>query len=66
MLIGKAVKLFNGQDIIDTLTNADIAVTAGSLGAAVPLIDAEGDLYLDIDQKDLTKVKSLLAEYLVS
>ena len=65
MIIGKAINLFNGQEIIDTLTNAGVVVAPGGLGVAVVSLDAEGNLCLEIDAKDLTQVKSLLADYLV-
>jgi hypothetical protein len=62
--IGKP-KPFDGAVLIELLTSNGVTVKSGSLGVPVPLINGDGDLYLDIDEKDLTKVKSLLAEYLV-
>jgi hypothetical protein len=64
MLIAKAIELFDGQDIIDTLTNAGIAIEPGSLGAPVPLIDAEGNLHLAIAETDLAQTKVLLKDWL--
>jgi hypothetical protein len=65
MIIGKAKDLFDGKEVIDILTNAGIAVEPSSLGAPVPLLDAEGNLHLAIAETDLAQVKSLLADYLV-
>lgn len=65
MVIGKAVDLFDGQEIIDILTNAGIVVQPSGLGAAIASLDADGNLSLEIDPKDLSKVKSLLVAYLV-
>ncbi len=64
MLIAKAIELFDGQDIIDTLTNAGIAIEPGALGAPVPSIDAEGNLHLAIAETDLTQTKVLLKKWL--
>jgi hypothetical protein len=65
MIIGKAVKLFNGQVIVDLLAANGVIVAAGSLGAPVASLDADGNLYLDIHEKDLSKAKSLLSDYLI-
>jgi hypothetical protein len=64
MIIGKAIELFDGQDIIDTLTNAGIVVVPSPLGAPVPLIDADGNLHLAIAETDLAQTKVLLKNWL--
>jgi hypothetical protein len=66
MLIGKAIELFDGQDIIDALINAGIVITPSSLGAPVPSIDAEGNLHLAIAETDLAQTKILLKDWLFS
>jgi hypothetical protein len=66
MIIGKAKDLFDGQDIIDTLTNAGIVVATSSLGAPVPSVDGEGNLHLAIAETDLAQTKVLLKDWLVS
>ena len=65
MIIGKAIELFDGQEIIDVLTNAAIVVAPSSLGVAVASIDGDGNLDLAIADADLIKVKTLLKDWLV-
>jgi hypothetical protein len=64
MIIGKAKELFDGQEIIDVLTNAGIVVALSSLGAPVPLLDADGNLDLAIAETDLAQTKVLLKDWL--
>ena len=64
MIIGKVKDLFDGQEIVDTLTNAGIVVAPSSLGAPIPLLDAEGNLHLAIAEKDLSQTKVLLKDWL--
>ena len=66
MIIGKAKDLFDGQEIIDILTNAGIVVQPSSLGVPVTSLDAQGNLELAIVETDLSKVKTLLKDWLVS
>jgi hypothetical protein len=65
VIIGKTVELFDGQEIIDTLVSAGVVVAPGGLGVAVASLDADGNLCLEIDVKDLTNVKTLLKDWLV-
>jgi carbamate kinase len=64
MIIGKAIELFDGQEIVDLLAENNIVVAAGSLGVAVASLDAEGNLHLAIAENDLAKAKLLLKDYL--
>lgn len=64
MIIGKAKELFDGQEIIDTLTTAGIIVAPSSLGLPVPSVDAEGNLHLAIAETDLAQTKVLLKDWL--
>jgi hypothetical protein len=64
MIIGKAIDLFDGQEIIDILTNAGVVVAPGGLGVAVVSLDAEGNLELAIAETDLAQTKLLLKNWL--
>ena len=65
MIIGKAVELFDGQEIIDTVINNGIKVDPSGLGVPVILLDAQGNLELAIAETDLSKVKTLLKDWLI-
>jgi hypothetical protein len=65
MIIGKAIPLFDGQEIIDLLAANAVVVTTSSLGVPIASIDANGNLDLAIAEADLSKVKNLLKDWLV-
>ena len=65
MIIGKAVELFDGQEIIDTVINNGINVDPSGLGVPVTSLDAQGNLELAIAETDLSKVKTLLKDWLI-
>jgi hypothetical protein len=66
MIIAKVKTSFDGEVLINLLKENNVEVANSSLGVPVPSIDGNGNLELLISETDLVKVKSLLAEYLVS